>query len=215
VLALLRTIESYATQPHGADSPRLELPAEVLTSLRELYEKIEGDIARPFFKIDDFATVDANWSDWIDWFRPVVKHVRERVLPILANPELHRVLMDCLGEGLDEVGEGLQRLSPDLARTFQASVHTGLRSDAAIFANWQRLATTPPDPEAWARREYASIGFGLALLLTLEAGERAPGERARLRFLVLKLKRMAAVSWMTTREILAGIDPPCPSPPAV
>lgn len=212
MLALLRTIEEYATHPE-ADGPRLDLPPEVLTALHELYEKIESDVARPFLEIDDFATVDANWSEWIDWFRPLVKQVRERVLPILADPVLHKVLMDCLGDGLEEVQTGLRALSPDLAHTFQAAVGSGLQSDAAILANWPRLQTSPPATEAWGRREYASIGFGLALLLTLEAVSRVPDDRARLRFLVLKLKRMAAVSWVTTREILAGIDA-CPPPAA-
>ena len=213
MLALLRTIEEYATHPPEADGPRLELPPEVLAALHELYDKIEGDVARPFFKIDDFAAVDANWSEWIDWFRPLVKQVRERVLPVLADPVLHKVLMDCLGGGLDEAAQGLRPLSADLAQTFQAAVGSGLRSDAAIFANWPRLQASPPATAAWARREYASIGFGLALLLTLEAVERTPADRARLRFLVLKLKRMAAVSWVTTREILAGISA-CPPPAA-
>ena len=61
-----------------------------------------------------------------------------------------------------------------------ANLGIGLPANAPVPASALAPATA-----AWARREYASIGFGLALLLTLEAVERTPADRARLLHFVI------------------------------
>ncbi|MBL4846603.1 MAG: hypothetical protein JKY65_13845 [Planctomycetes bacterium] len=53
------------------------------------------------------------------------------------------------------------------------------------------------------RRWFGDIGFGLAFLLLLETldHEEFSRDHERIRFLVLKIKRMAAVSWDATRKL--------------
>lgn len=201
MLALLRTLEHPA--PGTAD---FGLSAADRAVVHELYGKLESDVARPFFA-SDLEQVDAHWEQWIEWFRPRVQELQQRLVPLLADPSRSQAVLEALKEGWDEASSVVDGLSPALGHTFRESLRSGLAADRELLSRGLELAGRVP-PERWRRREYASIGFGLAFLLLLETLERAPEDADRLRFLVLKLKRMAAVSWAATRALLAEVSSP-------
>lgn len=201
MLALLRTLEHPA--PGTAD---FGLSAADRAMVHELYAKLESDVARPFFA-SDLEQVDAHWEQWIEWFRPRVQELQQRLVPLLTDPSRSQAVLAALKEGWDEASGVVDGLSPALGHTFRESLRSGLAADRELLARGLELAGRVP-PERWRRREYASIGFGLAFLLLLETLDRSPADADRLRFLVLKLKRMAAVSWAATRALLAEVSSP-------
>lgn len=196
MLALLRALERSA--PGDPDFGLSRADRDVV---HDLYAKLESDVARPFFKVDDLEQVDANWAEWIEWFRPRVQELHKRLVPLLADPSRSDAVLETLKEGWDDATAAIDEVSPNLAHTFRESLRSGLAVDRELLTRGPALVGRLP-AERWQRREYASIGFGLAFLLLLETLERAPNDHARVRFLVLKLKRMAAVSWATTRAML-------------
>ncbi|MEZ6184165.1 MAG: hypothetical protein R3F62_04035 [Planctomycetota bacterium] len=202
MLALLRALERPAP---GA--PDLGLSPADQAVVHELYQKLESDVARPFFRVDDLAQVDAHWGAWIDWFRPHVQALHARLLPLLTDPARREAVLAGLKQGWGESLSAVEQVSDALALTLRESLRSGLAADRELLARGPALGGRVT-PERWQRREYASIGFGLAFLLLLETLERAPEDAARVRFLVLKLKRMAAVSWSATRALLAELGAP-------
>jgi hypothetical protein len=197
MLALLRSAELSAKERGAEADLRSLLPADQWAALDEVFEEIDAEIVRPFFS-SDLVDIEENWNKWIDWSRPKFVELQKRLLPT------HRDVLSkgVVDTGLRERTGKLEELSPELAQTFTRALTTAVDCDQKLLDPQRRVNALVVDADAIRRRQHASAGFALGLLLVWEILGRTPIDRERLRFAVLKVKRMTAVLWATTNTIL-------------
>jgi len=200
-------------QKSPAQEPEIVLPENVLNKLKDLKNRIQIDVIDPFFKIDDLDSLEANWDHWVEWFAPLCDSLIQELIPYLDISFLQQTLHSALNDGLDDIYSFISKYSKPLANTFALSFKTGIQGDFLLINNLVKISSSgiiPPlgnvPASIIAERSQSSFGFGLSFVLIMGAHEKRNVSHEKMRFLILKHKRMAAWSYMSATRLLNWIQ---------
>ena len=205
MLTLLREIGERIDGSVSTDEHKLNLPPEIEHDMQELVEELRRDVFDPFFKVGNIDVLDENWDEWVKWFSPLMQRFVEKLLPLFADERSRQQFQEIQSEPFVKLTDYIKSHSQSLEETFAIAFKTGMISDIILFSRLNSILSLDLDAqvkELFDKRYKQSTSFGLAFILIIGAAIRTDVSRAKIRFLVLKMKRAAANLHVYTSSIM-------------